>query len=51
VWAAATPEEIDVFTATNAVLWGQIAAADPRPWKRKLHEAATAWATYRTVAV
>jgi hypothetical protein len=51
VWAATTPEEIDVFTATNAVLWGQIAAAEPRSWKRNLHEAATAWVTYRTVAV
>lgn len=51
VWAQTTPEEIDVFTATNAVLWGQIAAAEPRSWKRRLHEAATAWVTYRSVAV
>ncbi len=51
VWAAATPEAIDVFTATNAVLWGQIAAAEPRSWKRRLHKAATAWVTYRAVAV
>jgi Phosphotransferase enzyme family len=51
VWAAATPEAVDVFTAISAVLWGQIAAAEPRCWKRRLHRAATAWVTYRAVAV
>jgi hypothetical protein len=51
MWAATTPEQIDVFTTINAVLWGQIAEAEPRFWKRNLHEAARAWATYRAVAV
>lgn len=46
-WATATPQKIDAFTAINEVLWGQIAAADPCAWKRNLHTAAAAWATYR----
>lgn len=47
-WAEATTKALDVFTQTNVVLWGQIAAAEPRPWKQRLHEAAAAWAKYRT---
>lgn len=50
VWAEATPEALDAFTATNAPLWGQIAADEPRPWKQRLHKAATSWAIHRTTA-
>lgn len=49
VWAETTPKALDVFTKTNVVLWGQIAAAEPRPWKQRLHEAAAAWAKDRTI--
>jgi hypothetical protein len=47
VWAEATPKALDVFTKTNAALWRQIAAAEPRSWKQRLHEAAASWVTYR----
>lgn len=47
VWAEATPKALDVFTKTNAALWGQIAAAEPRSWKQRLQEAAASWVTYR----
>jgi hypothetical protein len=47
VWAEATPEALDTFTMTNAVLWGQIAADEPRAWKQRLHKAAATWVTYR----
>jgi hypothetical protein len=50
VWTEATPEALDVFTKTNAALWSQIAVAEPRSWKQRLHEAATGWATYRAAA-
>jgi hypothetical protein len=48
-WAEATTKALDVFTKTNVALWGQIAAAEPRPWKRRLHKAAAAWAKYRII--
>jgi Ser/Thr protein kinase RdoA (MazF antagonist) len=48
-WAEATTKALDVFTKTNVALWGQIAAAEPRPWKRRLHEAAAAWAKHHTI--
>jgi hypothetical protein len=50
VWGEVTPKALDAFTMTNAALWGQIAAAEPRSWKQRLHEAAAAWATYRNTA-
>jgi len=43
----ASPQALDVFIATNAALWADIAAADPRPWKQRLHHAATMWAEQR----
>lgn len=46
-WANATPPALDAFTAINAALWAQIAAVDPRPWKQRLHAAASSWAQYR----
>lgn len=46
-WATATPPALDAFTAINVALWAQIAAADPRPWKRRLRTAATSWAKHR----
>jgi hypothetical protein len=49
VWTEATPKALDVFTKTNVALWGQIAAAEPRAWKQRLHEAAAAWAKLRTI--
>jgi hypothetical protein len=49
-WAEATPEALNAFTTTNATLWGQIATAEPRPWKQRLHNAATSWAKYRTTS-
>jgi hypothetical protein len=47
VWAGATPKALDVLTKTNAALWGQIAAAEPRSWKQRLHDAAASWTRYR----
>jgi hypothetical protein len=47
-WADATPEALNAFTTINATLWEQIATAEPRPWKQRLHNAATTWARYRT---
>jgi hypothetical protein len=49
VWASTTSEKIDAFVAINSVLWGQIAAAEPRSWKRELHRAASAWTAHRRV--
>ena len=46
-WTLASPQALDVFIATNAALWADIAAADPRPWKQRLHHAATMWAEQR----
>lgn len=48
MWTNASGDALDAFTAINAALWGQIAAADPRTWKERLHHAATAWATHRS---
>lgn len=47
VWTDATGRALDAFTAINAALWGQIAQADPRPWKLQVHDATTVWAKYR----
>jgi len=42
-WTLASPQALDVFIATNAALWADIAAADPRPWKQRLRDVATMW--------
>jgi hypothetical protein len=47
VWPDTTSRALDAFTAINAALWGQIAAAEPRRWKQSLHHAATTWAEHR----
>ncbi|MGH3876676.1 MAG: hypothetical protein ACRDSK_06515 [Actinophytocola sp.] len=47
-WDTASTEELDAFTAINAALWGQIASADQRSWKQRIHEAAVVWCKYRT---
>lgn len=49
VWSAASTGTLDAFVAINASLWGQIAEAEPRPWKRRLHHAATTWVGHRRV--
>ena len=43
VWTCATSRALNAFTAINAVLWGKIAAAEPRSWKQRLYYAATTW--------
>ncbi|OXM64666.1 aminoglycoside phosphotransferase [Amycolatopsis sp. KNN50.9b] len=47
VWSSATSEAIDSFAATNAALWGQIAASEPHAWKLTLRDAAAKWAKHR----
>jgi len=37
----------DAFAAINAALWGHIAMADSRQWKKHIHHAAVTWATFR----
>ncbi|MGH2601190.1 MAG: hypothetical protein ACRDJ9_17620, partial [Dehalococcoidia bacterium] len=46
-WNECSPQSLHAFTAINAALWGQIAAADPRPWKQRLHTAARICAEHR----
>lgn len=47
VWTTASARALDAFATINAVLWRQIADAEPRPWKRRLRHAATEWAEHR----
>jgi hypothetical protein len=47
-WVTASQPGLDTFTAINAVLWAQIASADPRAWKQRIHQAAASWREYRT---
>lgn len=49
VWASATPAMIDAFAAINSALWSQIAAEEPRSWKRELYRAASAWTAHRGI--
>lgn len=51
VWASTSAEKIEAFAAINSMLWGQIAADEPRLWKRDLHRAASAWTAYRRVGL
>jgi hypothetical protein len=46
-WSDCFTRALDAFTAINAALWRQIAAADPRPWKQRLRTAASVWAEHR----
>jgi hypothetical protein len=47
VWTTASDDAIDVFVVTASALWGQIARADPQPWKQQLAAAARKWARHR----
>ncbi|MPZ85467.1 MAG: aminoglycoside phosphotransferase [Actinophytocola sp.] len=47
IWTNGTADALDAFAAINAGLWGQIAEAEPRPWKLRLHGAATALLEHR----
>ncbi len=46
-WANASGPALNAFTAINAALWRQIASADPREWKQRIHEAAFTWYKFR----
>jgi hypothetical protein len=46
-WDEADPTALNAFAATQAMLWEQIADADPQPWKQRLQAAAHAWRDHR----
>jgi thiamine kinase-like enzyme len=48
-WAAAPGEAIDTFALACARLYGEIARADPQPWKQCLAAAGHDWARHRNV--
>lgn len=45
-WAGAPRAGVQLFSDANARTWGEIAGADPQPWKRRMHELALAWVGY-----
>ncbi|GHJ45655.1 hypothetical protein Cs7R123_29970 [Catellatospora sp. TT07R-123] len=46
-YAGAPDEAVSTFVAASRNLWGEIATADPQPWKIEVAEAARAWAEHR----
>jgi hypothetical protein len=48
IWTTASDDAIDTFVVATSSLWGQIAHADPQPWKQQLVAAARRWARHRS---
>jgi hypothetical protein len=46
-YRAASSQAADAFTEATRLMWHEIAASDPQPWKRDVAAAASRWAAHR----
>ncbi|GAB3836230.1 hypothetical protein GCM10027610_036110 [Dactylosporangium cerinum] len=46
-YATADEQAVSALVAGNVALWDEISAADPKPWKLEVYDAANRWAQYR----